>query len=468
MENNSEKNIKKIFIVCIILIAICIIYLAINIIVADEFEGIFLKRGLAFKDIENISYSDGAVYATVETYKLITNKDLWCIATDSENPPDFNDEWQEVVDNHCKIKIDSNDKYIYVRDKKNIGEKNTISNYISTIAKIEIKNKVNNEIKIIKDEVKKLDINLCTLGNPDTTLTYKSEDENIVKIENSEIKGINDGKTKIIISDNYGNSEVIDVEVTSLISLPQINNKKPFISNLQYTPEEAKILDEYLFYQIDEAGYKTRAGVVAAARFLSLELKYRIPYFVENGRLTHFNHQRPYCDGEGRYFHRGLYLSKDKFEILEKSVAGPAMWGAYIREWSEDNGIIRNGLDCSGFVCWCLINGGFDQLGDIGGGLSEGLPTLSDYGVSQRITMDLLESGKVKAGDLIGYDGHIGIIIGVDDEHVYVADTLYHSKGLIATKYTFRELVNSHFTHIYDYTEVYGGAEGNYTNMWQN
>ena len=35
-----------------------------------------------------------------------------------------------------------------------------------------------------------------------------------------------------------------------------------------------------------------------------------------------------------------------------------------------------------------------------------------------------------------------------------------------ATKYTYRELVNSHFTHIYDYSEVYGGKDGNYTNMW--
>ena len=326
---------------------------------------------------------------------------------------------------------------------------------------------MNNEIKIIKGEEKILDISLRTIGNPDKTLTYESEDNSIATIENGNLIGIEDGETKIKISDNYGNVEVIDVQVTSLISLPQINNKKPFLKYKQYTEEEAEILDKYLFYQIDEAGYGTRAGVVAAARFLALEFKYRIPYFVENGRLTHFNHQRPYCDGEGRYFHRGLFLSESKYDDLEKSVAGPMMWGGYIREWSEDNGVIRNGLDCSGFVCWCLINGGFDSTGDIGGGLSEGLPTLSDYGVSQKITMELLESGKVKAGDLIGLDGHIGIIIGITDEHVYVADTLHHTKGLIATEFTYKELVYySDWTHIYDYTEVYEGKEGNYTNMW--
>lgn len=461
-----ENKLKKICIIIISIMALCIICLVTLSLTSDTFKAVVIKKGLAIKKLSNISYDNKATYATLETYNLIFDKEMWCIATDSEISPVLDDDWQKIVDNKCNIKIENQDKYIYIRDNKNIGEKILISDYASAISKIEIKNQVNGEIKMIKDEVKTLDIVLNTVGNPNKTLNFKSQDENIVKIEDGKITGVNDGKTKIEISDNYGNIEVLDVQVTSLISLPQINNKKPFISNKQYTPEEAKILDEYLFYQIDEAGYETRAGVVAAARFLSLELEYRIPYFVENGRLTHFNHQRPYCDGEGRYFHRGLYLSEDKFDILEKSVAGPAMWGAYIREWSEDNGIIRNGLDCSGFVCWCLINGGFDQLGDIGGGLSEGLPTLSDYGVSQRITMDLLESGKVKAGDPIGYDGHIGIIIGVDDEHVYVADTLYHSKGLIATKYTYRELVNSDFTHIYDYTEVYGGAEGNYTNMW--
>ena len=464
-ENKEQKETKKnviikwIVAICVILGIICLLIMVVR---SDGFKGKILKKGLAIKTFNEISYDENSVYINIETYEPLIKKQLWCIATENETAPSFDDEWQEIIDNKCNIKIDSNDKYIYIRDKKSVGEKIAISDYISCIAKIDI-NKDN--MKLIKDERQKIDLTLRTIGNPDKTITYKSEDESIAKVENGEIIGVNDGTTKILFSDNYGNSGAINVEVTSLITLPQINNEKPFISNMQYTQEEAEILDEYLFYQIDEAGYKTRAGVVAAARFLSLEFKYRIPYFIENGRLTHFNHQRPYCDGEGRYFHRGLYLSVDKFDEIEKSVAGPAMWGAYIMEWSEDNGFVRNGLDCSGFVCWCLINGGFDELGDIGGGLSEGLPTLSDYGVSQRITMELLESGKVKAGDLIGYDGHIGIIIGINDEHVYVADTLYHSKGLWATEYTYKELVNSDFTHIYDYTEIYK-EEGNYTNMW--
>lgn len=457
----EKKKILKYITKVVIPVLFAVILIVI--VTSDNFKAIVIKRGLTIKKIGNSWYEDNNAYMDIETYNFIINKDLWCITTDNEDVPKLEDNWQKIENNHCNVKFNNGDKYIYIRDKNSIGEKIVISDYISNITKIYVPN---TDIKIIKDEIKELNVEPIVLGNPDTTLNYISENEEIVKVEDGKIQGVNDGKTNIIITDNYGNSETINVQVTSLISLPEINNKKPFISNKQYTQEEAEILDEYLFYQIDEAGYKTRAGVVAAARFLSLELKYRIPYFIENGRVTHFNHQRPYCDGEGRYFHRGLYLSTDKFEDIEKSVSGPAMWGAYIMEWSEDNGIIRNGLDCSGFVCWCLINGGFDQLGDIGAGLSEGLPTLSDYGVSQKITMELLESGKVKAGDPIGFNGHIGIIIGIDEENVYVADTLYHSKGLVATKYTYKELVNSAFTHIYDYTEVYGGQEGNYTNMW--
>ncbi len=423
-------------------------------------NGNLLKKGLSIKNISGVFCDDETVYACVETSDSFFDKDLWCIATESQTPPSIDSKWYKVVNNKCNIEIDDNDKYIYVRDKNNIGEKYDIANYISCIAKINVKSNV----KLIKDERKKIDIDPVIIGNPDMSITYASKDENIARVEDGEIIGVNDGVTEIVVSDNYGNTEIINVEVTSLITMPQINNKKPFISYMQYTQEEAKILDNYLFYQIDEAGYKTRAGVVAAARFLTLEFQYRIPYFIENGRITHFNHQRPYADGEGRYYHRGLYLSTDKYADLEKSVAGPMMWGGYITEWSTDNGKMKNGLDCSGFVCWCLINGGFD-IGDIGGGLSEGLPTLSDYGVSKPITMELLESKTVKAGDLIGLDGHIGIIIGVDDEHVYVADTLYYTKGTWVTEYTYRDLVNSSWTNIYDYTEIYGD-EGNYSNMW--
>ena len=461
----TEEKIGKFFKkFCIIIALFCITFLAFFFTKSDSFKHTFIENGFKIKTLNNAHPEDGKLFAYLETYPLMINKDMWCIASSLETPPNSNDSnWQLIVDNKCNVEIHDGDIYLYIRDKNNVGEKIVLSDYISYVSKIEIEK---NDLKLIKDQTEEIKLNLINFGNPSVELNYESENEDVATVLDGVITGVNDGITNIIVSDNFGHKELINVQVTSLITMPQINNSKPFISNKQYTTEEAKILDDYLFYQIDEAGYETRAGVVAAARFLTIELKYRIPYFVENGRTTHFNHQKPYCDGEGRYYHRGLYLSEDKFASIEKSVAGPAMWGAYIREWSEDNGIIRNGLDCSGFVCWCLLNGGFD-FGDIGAGLSEGFPTLSDRGVSHRITMDYLNSKQAKAGDLIGFDGHIGIIIGVDNENelIYVADTLYHSMGTWVTKFTYQGLVNSRFTNIYDYTEEYKN-EGNYKSMW--
>ena len=355
--------------IVVVIIVSCLVFLSVTFIKSDLFKHSVIEKGLELKNLSNVTYSNDNVYAILETYDLILPKDLWCIATNDETVPDFNDEdWQKISDNSCNLKIDDDDIYIYIRDTKNVSRRYVISDYISYIAKISIPQ---NNIKLVKDESQEINASLKTIGNPDTTLIYTSEDESIAKVEDGKIIGVNDGITKINILDNYGNKETIDVQVTSLITMPTINNSRPFIRYKQYTEEQAKILDEYLFYDVEKAGEKTRAGVVAAARFLTLKFKYRIPYFLENGRVTHFNHQRPYADGEGRYYHKGLYLSTDKYADIEKSVAGPTMWGGMIREYSTDNGIMPNGLDCSGFVCWCLKNGGFD-FGDIGGGLSEG------------------------------------------------------------------------------------------------
>ena len=456
-----KKTILKF--ICVIGILLCVLFLTFILMVNRVIPtpSFLINNSLKIKNLGSITSDGTNTYVLLETYDSIFNNDLWCIATQYDIKPSLEDDWQKITDNKCILKINDTDKYIFIRNNDKIGNSYVISDFVSSIIKIDVKE----NIKLIKDETYEINTTLSTIGSPDTTLLFISEDENVAKVENNKIIAIDDGSTKINIYDNYGNKKSINVDVTSLITLPTINNSKPYLKYMQYTQEEAKILDEYLAYQISEAGDHTRAGVVAAARFLSLEFKQRVPYFLENGRITHYNHQRPYCDGEGRYYHKGLYLSTDKYEDLEKIVAGPMMWGGYIREWSTDNGMMPNGLDCSGFVCWCIYNGGFD-LGDIGGGLSDGIvPTLSDIGILKRITMSLLESGTVKAGDLVMNDGHIGIIIGIDENNVYVADTLHHGVGTYVTKFTYQGLINGTFTHIIDMSEQYVD-DGNYTAMW--
>ena len=300
------------------------------------------------------------------------------------------------------------------------------------------------------------------MGSPDMSINYKIDDESIAKIENGKIVGTGNGITNVLVSDNYGHLETIKVIVTDLITEAKIDDSKKFIPYKVYTVEQARLLDKILEYKIDKAGNKTRAGVVAAARFLTLEFQYKIPYFLENGRLVK-TALSDYVDGEGRYYHKGLYLSEDKYENIVSSTTTPKMWGGYLNEYSND-AIRPNGLDCSGFVSWCLYNGGFDPK-DVGAGPNFGYLVLTDYGKSQLITFELLNSGKVKSGDLIGYSGHIGIIIGVEDGNVYVADSISYSRGVCVTKYTYSQLVYGDFTHIYDMSEYYI-EDGNYTPMW--
>lgn len=221
-------------------------------------------------------------------------------------------------------------------------------------------------------------------------------------------------------------------------------------------------------YKVDEAGNKTRAGVVAAARFLTLEFPYKIPYFYENGRVN--NTGVNFADGEGRYYHKGLYLTDSKKKDIIASVSGPVTWGCPLYNWEDepDYGYvwgkkIPNGLDCSGFVSWALYNGGFD-VGDLGAGDSISNDELTDLGDFKLLTNDLINSNKIKAGDLLNYWGHIAIIIGIDEENYYVAESLQDFGGVTVNTYKKNKIRNT-FKYVV-LMDSYYNNDGNYTNYW--
>lgn len=420
----------------------------------EKFELRYIKSGLT---VENIIAKNSEINVTLG--KTLLKKDRWCQVINEEENIN-SDKWIKVENNNCILSINNDSKYIVVKDEKNIGIKKPLSNYINSIISL---NFDVNKIFLVQGEKKEISVDLQYVGLPDKTLTYKVENEEIISVQNNIIEGLKAGETTLSILDKYGHKAEISIIVTDLISLPEINTKKEFLTAEKYTEEEAHLLDDILEERVDNAGLKTRAGVVAAARFITLEFKYKIPYFLENGRFqkTDFSEQ---IDGEGRYYHKGLYLSKDKYETIRKSKTKPVMWGGTLYEYSNSR-YMKNGLDCSGFVTWALVNGGYDP-GDIGAGPGEWYTTLPDLGVSYPITLNLLKSGKVKAGDLIGWNGHIGIIIGIDDKNIYTADTIYYKDGLVATKYTLEGMAyKSYFTHIYDMS-LYYKEDGNYTNMW--
>ena len=329
---------------------------------------------------------------------------------------------------------------------------------------------------------------LDVLVNNDPNIVLTSSSDSIATIVNNKI--ITKAKGTATISATVNDiSKTIDINVTDLYTLPDYHSEnKPFLKDTICTTSEAHMLDEILSRKINEAGYKTRAGVVAAARFLSLEFPYKLAYFSESGRLDDTT-GTAICDGEGRYYHTGLFLSEDKFSILEKSIYGPAYWGQFFEEDDSDDhslddyylydGFVPsdigshlylskrpNGFDCSGYVSWCYLNGGFD-FGDMGAG-GPGSYGMTNLGELVYIDDELLQSDRIKAGDLVGFTSHIGIVIGVDDDSIWIADTLI--TGLKVVKYerntaSFSALGEDSFRYFLLMDDEYL-EDGNYTSMW--
>ena len=131
-------------------------------------------------------------------------------------------------------------------------------------------------------------------------------------------------------------------------------------------------------------------------------------------------------DAEGRYYHKGLYLHTSKFEGLDKSAitsGGPNIWGCNVYD-KFISSYRRNGLTCSGFVTWAMLNGGF-ETGDVGAGDTSYLTDeLSDLGPHNILTYDFMKNGDYQVGDFIADDGHAALIIGIDDNYIYTAESL--------------------------------------------
>lgn len=374
--------------------------------------------------------------------------------------PDKEVKYTKIKDGKCLITAPYESVYIIFRDYNKVETINYDLNNI--LIRFDAKNKY---YLALNDTI---DLNELTYGLGSYDLKYKYNNE-IIKIENNVITPIKNGKTNIIVKYNDKEIKNIDLTVTDTITkLPkEFDSKKKYLPCNQYTEEEAKLLDEILEFRINEAGYGTRAGVVAAARFLTLELPYRLTYFYENGRVHESGVN--YADGEGRYYKKGLYLSESKKENIIYKIAGPAIWGCPLKNYEDDPpDYIRfkklpNGLDCSGFVSWATLNGGFD-VGDIGAGESAYPHQLTDIGEFVPLTNELIASNTIKPGDYFSFWGHISVIIGIDDDNFYVAESLNTLKGLVVKTYP-KKTVNRTFTHVV-MLDTYYLKDGNLTYMW--
>ena len=309
------------------------------------------------------------------------------------------------------------------------------------------------------------------VGDVDTSVKYSSSNPDIISInETGDLYANTDGKVTIIAKTSNDLEDKFEITATSLIRPRRLDNNKSIVGCNVYSKEQVDMLDDILASEVERAGPGTRAGVVAAATFLPMEFPYKIPYFYENGRLT-YNGYHKIVDGEGRWYHKGLYLGVDKQNTIELKMNGPSSWGCPLLNWEDDGNrkpgeYWPNGLDCSGYVTWALYNGGLDPT-DIGAGISGSSFDLADLGEVRYINYDLLHSGTVKPGDLIGWDGHAAIIAWITDTNIYVTESLL--PGVVMDEYDISSPY-SRFYYRYDYIVDMSGqysGDGNYPNIWQ-
>lgn len=405
----------------------------------------------------------------VDNYFFKYDKSAWCLVTTNDKLPNADDDnWVKASNGYCSFTVESGNYHVYVKDR--YGNITDVEKQNIEINKVlELKNN-KDIIYLYKGRTEKLSTKIIKLGTIDEHINWESEDSSIATVDNDgNVTGVNYGTTYVKAVSTSGIVGKTKVIVSSFITKPKVDTGKKYISCKQFNLEEANLIDNILFDRIDDAGYGTRAGVLAAARFITLEFSYRVHYFYENGRL---NNYVPYkhVDGEGRYYHRGMYLNEAKFSEIASSLVGPAIWGCNLQNYTNWGPYVTgeyypNGLDCSGFVTWALLNGGFD-IGDIGAGENAEHNDLDDLGVKVKITNELMSSGRVKAGDLIGLNGHMAILAGWDNNNYYIAESLNTTGGVVMTVVPKNKLVNnSIYKYIILMDNVYK-KDGNYTNMW--
>ena len=303
----------------------------------------------------------------------------------------------------------------------------------------------------------------------DYKLTWSSENEDIVSISDGKIVGVNLGTSVVTLKSESGKKAEVSVTVTDLIRKPELDDKKKFLPCHAYTEEEAHIIDEALRTRVLNKGEGTRAALIETIRFMTLSFKYKVSYFYENGRMHESGVRK--ADGEGRYYHKGLYLSEDKFKDIKASHKGPAIWGCPLTNLQDHNRYkpgakMPNGLDCSGFVTWSLYNSGLD-VGDIGAGINDRHKDMSDVGEMHSLTYEYANSGDYKVGDVIARWGHTALIAGKDSEYLYIAESLL--KGVRIEKVSYKNPNSSlykYYAYINKMDKEYSKND-DYMDMWE-
>ena len=322
-------------------------------------------------------------------------------------------DYKVVTSKYVDYEVDSNGDYnfvITINDKEYIKEikvDNIVGNYncsgeISSIGTKIMINPVSNNIR----EYRWILSNETVVGN------------NIY----SKDKLINNASVELTF-DN-GKSYKVDCKIEDKLLYHfkyDENNTKPFMKGNTYTSADRERLDALLKQVVNEAGYGTRAGVVAAARFIVGGLDYKVPY-------------------QG-----GKYYNKIGLNIGQKGA-----WGSS-----------GSGIDCYSFVAWARKQNGLSDDSFYSGKKYNTYDEVNNIKVGDYLLTPCTSSVCKNAFKI----NHIALVIGIDDSYIYVAEaTTGNINALVVSKLDKRNLPKkgglSLVKHV-SYT-----SEGNVTNMW--
>ncbi len=184
-----------------------------------------------------------------------------------------------------------------------------------------------------------------------------------------------------------------------------------------------------LMNAVRTAGFKTRSGVVAAALYLSSHIDVHIPYFWSGGHTHEYNGYKDYGDN--------LIGVPSKWGC---DVEIPTYKGSSDANRKQKNGTVWPfGMDCSGFVNWAIMNGGYYS-----GSTNDKAVPSTDTTVFTKLAGVKVDSikaenaqGKIKPGDIAFKSGHVGIVVEVNDNSYKVAEEQNTAKGLRVNEYSY-------------------------------
>ncbi|MBO4245620.1 MAG: hypothetical protein J5892_02620 [Bacilli bacterium] len=187
-------------------------------------------------------------------------------------------------------------------------------------------------------------------------------------------------------------------------------NRKLTKSFDQFLSEQGSSISSYnqaIFKAVNEAGYGTRAGVVAAG--------YSLISLLDDNYGLRF----PYANG-GHSFKLG-----SKFDNWQNPLGADPGWGSYNKDgWCVNVCSEHYGMDCTGFVTWALYNGGYKYYHVI-----HNKETLAkDLGVTYCHASDSDCNGQ--AGDLLVSNGHAVLIVGFTNTSYIIAQASSPSEGM--------------------------------------